>query len=611
MILLLFICSQLIVSVFASNTSFTQLTYDQSNQCIDRVQTVGTSKILIVPQYIETRTFPEKLRIYHEFPIKTENGEVFGEKGSVKYTVELKGNKGLQLTKAIQNVSFLIDDFSGITLPRQNPNLRWIVVGDLAVPRTCQPTLTVTGFISKSCGKEENVRVARSAFRGKLRVVSNWISLHLSSVKITKTGALVKITDWGKLVALPMSPCREHTMSVWVATHFHNQHNTRVGGPQSVKKEVKLRDLPESLDFTLQNYPTGFYCYNLIVTLNIKTDFEYQASEHIIGGQPSPGQFHAISEVKCHLDITEDVTVHIASVAGKAECLSQLLVFSQDKEKLLSQNLTVARSYQISASMIQFCKHPVFSVVFNDKENQIIRSETQVKLLDLVLDNEKLFVKPVNDKILKDCGNIFRLTIFCKTDPNAETVFSMTRYLYLYQDFLEQFREEIENKYCSLSGETDSKWIYIDRNGAYEYVEEDYIDIKPIENTDDCKKAVSMLSIGFGLVCVFSILLITGILFFWWRSRRVTENLVTTKDVSDAEVINKIQLKEHKPENIYSSLNNQPPFNPGFVEEKVGGCRMIERSVSCNQDSQEASMVCLRKRGSGSINYSFDFHDGD
>ena len=44
----------------------------------------------IVEDYIENKKFPEKMRIFHEYPIRSETGEIFTEPGMILYTVELR-----------------------------------------------------------------------------------------------------------------------------------------------------------------------------------------------------------------------------------------------------------------------------------------------------------------------------------------------------------------------------------------------------------------------------------------------------------------------------------------------------------------------------------------
>eukprot|EP00092_Neocalanus_flemingeri_P013340 GFUD01014383.1.p1 GENE.GFUD01014383.1~~GFUD01014383.1.p1 ORF type:complete len:620 (+),score=102.99 GFUD01014383.1:17-1876(+) len=613
------IFSQLIQLITASNSTYTQLSFDKDGQCIEKVTKVGTSKRLIVPQYLENGAFPEKLRIYHEYPIKTDNDEVFSEKGAVKYTVELKGEKGRQLDVPVENASFIIDSFIGVKLPRQNPKLRWIFVGDVEVPQVCLPLLTMTGYISKSCGQEEGVRVARSPFRGKVKIVSNWIKEHLATVKIEKKGSLVQITDWGKLTKLAISPCKDQNMRVMVQTYFYNQQNNRVLGPTSSSKQVKLRDLPETLEFTLENYPGNFHCYSLLVTLNIKTDFEHETLQNIFNleddiiGHPSPGEFQPISDIKCNVKIGEDLTILIDSIEGHEECLSELVIYSLDNTKLLVLNVTLNGSMKITNSEVDFCQNPVLRISFNDIQNRPIRSNIHVNLLKLINEDQKLFIEPVNDQILKDCGDIFRLTVFCKNDPEEdEEVFTITRYLYVYKDFFLQFQEEMKGKHCSLSrGRPDDKWVYIGEHATYDYNEEDYGDVQQNDTAKDCHQSFSILSICSGILFLLVILLGAGSLMLWWRGKRVLENV--------AEVI-ELETKDTQPENIYSSMNRQKAFNPEFVDQELGRIYTIEKCGTRDQDNEEDGSVSVRKRGSvpvhilmrsGSVNPTFDYHDGD
>lgn len=562
---------------------------------------VGTSKVLIIPQYVETLTFPEKLRIYHEYPINNQEGERFDQKGAVKYTVEMKGDKGVELVQDIPNVSFIIDDFTGQTIEDQSPSLKWTLVGDIDIPATCLPTLSLTGFISKSCGREEAVRVARSPFRGKLRVVANWIRLHMKSVKITMRGVVVLVTSWGMLSSLSSSPCRKHSITVWVQAHY------TLAGVQtqalSHKKIVNLIDLPDTLEFIMQDYPTNIICQNTMITLNINPDFEYNPTDQVIVGQPHNSVFKAVSNVNCRVDIAEAVTVNIDSVEGNVECLKKLVVTSMENETLTRLNLTSQRSLQISTFLVNFCKHHTFEISLHDTENEVVNT-INVNLLDLVLVDGKLIIQPVNDKIWKDCDKIVHLTIFCKSDKDSEVDSSMTRYFYIFEDLLDQFGEQIEDKYCSISGRSKADWIYTGK-----HVFKDNNDDDDSKN-DDCQKVVSVFGIGVAFACISFIFLMIALMLVWWHSRTERTNITIEKNKEDDDDTDEIEMKENKIESIYSSLKcKQPSFNPGFVDEELGVGKMIERSVSFSPDNLEDMRICLRKRGSSSMN--LDYHDGD
>jgi len=592
-------------SISSSTTSFTQLIFNQSYHCIEKVSKVGTSKVLIIPQYVETLTFPEKLRIYHEYPINNQEGELFDKQGAVKYTIEMKGDKGLELAEDIKNVSFIIDDFTGLTLEDQSPGLKWILVGDIDIPKTCLPTLSLTGFISKSCGQEEAVRVARSPFRGKVRVVANWIRLHMKSVKMTMRGGVVMLTSWGKLTSLSSSPCSHRSITVWVQAQY------KQAGFQTLtlsdKKIVNLGDLPDTLEFTLQDYPSSILCQNTMVTININPDFEYYPTDHIIMGQSHNSVFKAVSKVKCRVDISEVVTVHIESVEGHVECLKQLVVTSMENDTLASLDLASQRSLQISTSLVNFCKHHTFEVSFHDTENEVVNS-MNVNLLELVLVDGKLIIQPVNARIFKGCDKIVHLSILCKSDKDTEDVFTITRYFYIYEDLMDQYGDQIEDKYCSISGTSDANWTYIGKHASEDNTDGDDSKI------DDCQNVVSILRIGVVFACISFIFLIVALLLMRWYSRTESTNDIIGKNMGDDDDTDKIEMKENEIENIYSSFKSkQPAFNPGFVDEELGIGKMLERSVSLNQDSFEDTRLCLRKRGSSSMNYCTgpDFHDGD
>merc|ERR1719431_831143 len=105
--------------------------------------------------------------------------------------------------------------------------------------------------------------------------------------------------------------------------------------------------------------------------------------------------------------------------------------------------------------------------------------------------------------------------------------------------------------------------------------------------------------------CFSFIFLIVALMLVWWHSRRESTNINIEKNKEDDDDTDKIEMKETRVENIYSSLKSkQPSFNPGFVDEELGVGKMIERSVSFSPDNLEDTRICLRKRGSSSMNYN-------
>ena len=47
-----------------------------------------------VEDFMENKKFPEAMQFYHQYPIRTKNGDIFTEPGMINYTIELRDSDG-------------------------------------------------------------------------------------------------------------------------------------------------------------------------------------------------------------------------------------------------------------------------------------------------------------------------------------------------------------------------------------------------------------------------------------------------------------------------------------------------------------------------------------
>ena len=43
---------------------------------------------------MENKKFPEAMQFYHQYPIRTKNGDIFTEPGMINYTIEFRDSDG-------------------------------------------------------------------------------------------------------------------------------------------------------------------------------------------------------------------------------------------------------------------------------------------------------------------------------------------------------------------------------------------------------------------------------------------------------------------------------------------------------------------------------------
>ena len=49
---------------------------------------------MAVEDFLENKRFPKAMQFYHQYPIRTESGDIFTEPGMINYTIELRDSDG-------------------------------------------------------------------------------------------------------------------------------------------------------------------------------------------------------------------------------------------------------------------------------------------------------------------------------------------------------------------------------------------------------------------------------------------------------------------------------------------------------------------------------------
>ena len=147
---------------------------------------------MAVEDFLENKRFPKAMQFYHQYPIRTESGDIFTEPGMINYTIELRDSDGKThykevsipcsnlaslLKKYFQN-DWIISDLMAIQVPYQNQRLTFLHVGDVEISSICNSqALHSLGFISTTCPELDKnmIQVSKSSLTSLHRPVSNWI----------------------------------------------------------------------------------------------------------------------------------------------------------------------------------------------------------------------------------------------------------------------------------------------------------------------------------------------------------------------------------------------------------------------------------------------------
>ena len=54
-----------------------------------------------VEDFMENKKFPEAMQFYHQYPIRTKNGDIFTEPGMINYTIEFRDPDGKSQYKEV------------------------------------------------------------------------------------------------------------------------------------------------------------------------------------------------------------------------------------------------------------------------------------------------------------------------------------------------------------------------------------------------------------------------------------------------------------------------------------------------------------------------------
>ena len=206
---------------------------------------------------MENKIFPKAMQFYHQYPIRTKSGDIFTEPGMINYTIELRDADGNRHYKEVffqSHITFLaktkifqkdliISDLRAWQVPYQNPKLSFLHVGDVEISSLCySEALHSVGFISTTCPELDKnmIQVSKSSLSHPHRPVSNWIRQkkrkkrnnkiqcgnrfrkHIGSLDIELVNNKIIVKDWGSLVHLGGSPCKEETMGI--TFHYMKKH---------------------------------------------------------------------------------------------------------------------------------------------------------------------------------------------------------------------------------------------------------------------------------------------------------------------------------------------------------------------------------------------------
>jgi len=297
-----------------------------------------------------------------------------------------------------------------------------------------------------------------------------------------------------------------------------------------------------------------------------------------------------------------DVTIRIGSTDGNKQCFDQIILSSSRRKKVLAKlNITTSGTVSISDSLINFCHNSQLTASFIDsrqKRGQI--TKTRINLLELEKDEDRVILRPVNENIIKDCGNIFYVSLFCKTPESGKT-YQLSRYFYLYKDISSHLFPEIKNdKLCSLSDTKAATWIQIDGSGNDEMEKKNPASLIS-GNSIECYQSyhvIGIIVVVLSLIMLFSLLVLSCKLkssFFVPKVMSMRTRDTLSQQEKSSTQANKLSIPPEK----------QPAINPAFDADGI-----LERTLSW--DGTEGSSASVRKRGSGSAsNFIHDYHIGD
>ena len=56
---------------------------------------------MAVEDFLENKRFPKAMQFYHQYPIRTKNGDIFTEPGMINYTIEFRDTDGKSQYKEV------------------------------------------------------------------------------------------------------------------------------------------------------------------------------------------------------------------------------------------------------------------------------------------------------------------------------------------------------------------------------------------------------------------------------------------------------------------------------------------------------------------------------
>lgn len=62
---------------------------------------IMNKKYFPVEDFIENKKFPKAMQFYHQYPIRTKNGDIFTEPGIINYTIEFRDSDGISQYKEV------------------------------------------------------------------------------------------------------------------------------------------------------------------------------------------------------------------------------------------------------------------------------------------------------------------------------------------------------------------------------------------------------------------------------------------------------------------------------------------------------------------------------
>ena len=70
-------------------------------QIINQIMNYKYLLSMAVEDFLENKRFPKAMQFYHQYPIRTESGDIFTEPGMINYTIELRDSDGKTYYKEV------------------------------------------------------------------------------------------------------------------------------------------------------------------------------------------------------------------------------------------------------------------------------------------------------------------------------------------------------------------------------------------------------------------------------------------------------------------------------------------------------------------------------